>query len=311
MSLTKQEIDLAVEKSLDSLDEVVGGVSRGPRPLKNYFDTVGVDNIKGTGVKKRIIRKLLAPSSALMKKLLQGYLVQRTRVDSLVQDNLWMLRRETEQLRSELREVIQKDAYETQKLVDGFKKEVIAELVDLKPNKKSTQIAAKVLNKEKVSKLKKLNVGSGRDIRDEYINIDHRAIDGVDVVADLQDLPFKEGSIQEVFVSHVVEHFTERDAKRILRHWFALLKKGGKIRIIVPNIDVMARRYAEGSVTWDELRGVILGAQDYSSDHHFNQFSLDSMENLVREALPEATFEIVDGARRNGDSIEMEIVVGK
>lgn len=311
MSLTKQEIDLAVEKSLNSLDEVVGGAPQGPRPLKNYFDTVGVDNIKGTGVKKRVVRKAFGPSSALVKKLMQGYLEQRTRVDSLVQDTLWMQQREINQLRTELREVIQKDAYETQKLIDGFKKEVIAELVDLKPQKSTSKITAKVINKEKVVKLKKLNIGSGRDIRDDYINVDHREIEGVDVIADLQNLPFTAGTIKEIYASHVVEHFTERDAKKVLAYWFTLLDKGGVIRIVVPNIDVMARKYAEGEITWDEFHGVILGAQDYASDHHFNQFSLDSIELLVKSAIPEATFTIVEGARRNGDSFEMEVTVGK
>ncbi len=311
MSLTKQEIDLAVEKSLNSLDEVVGGVQQGPKPLKNYFDTVGVDNIKGTGVKKRIVRKAFGPSSALVKKLMQGYLEQRTRVDSLIQDTLWMQQREITQLRNELREVIKKDSYETQKLIDGFKKEVIAELVDLKPKQSTSKLVAKVINKEKVSKLKKLNIGSGRDMKADFINVDHRAIEGVDLVADLHDLPFEAGTIEEIYASHVVEHFTERDAKKILSYWFTLLKKGGVIRIVVPNIDVMARQYAEGKVTWEELHGVILGAQDYASDHHFNQFSLDSIETLVKESVPEATFEIVDGARRNGESIEMEVTVGK
>lgn len=310
MALAKQEIDLAVEKALSSLDEVVGETPQGPVALKSYFDTVGVDNIKGTGIKKRIVRKVLAPSSALTKKLMQGYLEQRTRVDATIQDTLWLQQREITQMRNEFREVIQKDAYETQKLVDGFKKEILAELVDLKPTR-GPKIEAKIINKAKVDKVKKINIGSGRDIRDDYINVDHRQIDGVDVIADVRSLPFEKGSLDEIYASHVVEHFTEKDAKEILAYWFTLLKKGGVIRIIVPNIDVMAREYAKGNLTWGAFHSVILGAQDYASDHHFNQFSLDSMEDLVRAAAPVAIFEIVEGARPNGESIEMEVTVGK
>lgn len=310
MTLTKQEIDLAVEKSLNSLDEVVGGVSAGPEALRNYFDTVGVDNIQGTGVKKRIVRKAFGPSSALVKKFMQGYLEQRTKVDSMVRDTLWMQQREINQLRNELREVIQKDAYETQKLVDGFKKEILAELIDLKPER-TPKTATKIINKAKVDKIRKLNIGSGRDIRADYINVDHRQIDGVDVVADVRSLPFEKDSLDEIYASHVIEHFTEKDAKDILAYWFTLLAKDGVIRIVVPNIDAMAREYAKGSITWSALRSVILGAQDYASDHHFNQFSLDSMEDLVKAAIPKAAFEIIEGARVNGESIEMEATVGK
>lgn len=310
MALTKQEIDLAVEKSLNSLDEVVGGVSAGPEALKNYFDTVGVDNIQGSGVKKRIARKAFGPSSALVKKMIQGYLEQRTKVDSMVRDTLWMQQREINQLRHELRSVIQKDAYETQKLVDGFKKEILAELIDLKPER-TPKVTTEIINKIKVDKIKKLNIGSGRDIRADYVNVDHRQIDGVDVIADVRSLPFEKASLDEIYASHVIEHFTEKDAKDILVYWFSLLKKGGVIRVIVPNIDVMAREYAKGNITWSALHSVILGGQDYASDHHFNQFSLDSMEDMIKAVLPKAAFEIIEGARVNGESIEMEVTIGK
>lgn len=310
MSLTKQEIDIAVEKALGSLEEVVGGVPTGPVVLENYFDTVGVHNITGGGVKKRIVRKLLAPSAAILKKIFQGYFEQQTRADNSVRDSLYMQQREITQLRNELREVLHRDAYETQKLVDGFKKEIIAELVDMKP-KQTSKIQSKALNPDRVSKLKRVNIGSGRDIREDYINVDHRQIDGVDLVADVRELPFKANSLEEIFASHVVEHFTERDAKKILAYWFTLLKKGGALRLIVPNIDAMARGYANGEVTWEQLHSVVLGGQDYESDHHFNQFSLESMEKLAKQAIPGASFTVVEAARRNGESLEMEVVIGK
>jgi len=310
MSLTKQEIDLAVERSIESLDEVVGGVPQGPKVVKNYFDTVGVDNIKGEGIKKRIARKMLAPSSAVMKKLFQGYLEQRTEVDSMVRDMLYLQQREITHLRNEFRQVMQNDAYETQKLIDGFKKEVIAELVDLKP-KSSNRVPTEIIHADRVEKLKKVNVGCGRDVREDYINVDNRKIEGVDVVADLRELPFKESSLDEILASHVLEHFTERDAKLVLAYWFSLVKKGGQVRIIVPNIDIMAKRYTSGDITWSALRSVILGGQDYASDHHFNQFSPDSLEALVKEALPSAKSSFEQVARHNGEAIEMEMVIKK
>ena len=310
MSLTKQEVDIAVEKALGSLDEVVGGAPSGPAIIESYFDKVGVHNIKGGGVKKRIVRKILAPSAAVLKKIFQGYLEERTRVDNSIRDSLYLQQREIAQLQNDLKELLHRDAYETQKLVDGFKQEIIAELVDIKP-KQAHDSKTKIINADRVNKLKKLNIGSGRDIRDDYINVDHRQIKGVDLVADVKDLPFKPGTLEEIFASHVVEHFTERDAKKILAYWFTLLKKGGALRVIVPNIDAMARGYANNTVTWEQFHAVVLGAQDYESDHHFNQFSLESMEALVKHAIPEGSFNIVEGARRNGESLEMEVVIRK
>lgn len=57
----------------------------------------------------------------------------------------------------------------------------------------------------------KLNVGCGRNIRDGWINLDSFPLPGVDLVADLetcdrQPLPLADNSIDELLLSHVIEH---------------------------------------------------------------------------------------------------------
>jgi SAM-dependent methyltransferase len=58
---------------------------------------------------------------------------------------------------------------------------------------------------------RKLHLGCGRDIKSGWINLDHIAGPGVDVVADLDDcantpLPFEDDSIDEILASHLIEH---------------------------------------------------------------------------------------------------------
>lgn len=54
----------------------------------------------------------------------------------------------------------------------------------------------------------KLNIGCGEDTLEDYVNIDIRNVDGVDMVRDVTDLPlpFKDESIIEIKAIDIVEH---------------------------------------------------------------------------------------------------------
>ena len=54
----------------------------------------------------------------------------------------------------------------------------------------------------------KLNLGCGSDIKPDYINLDFEKFSGVDVVADLNKLPwnFKDNSFSDILMSNILEH---------------------------------------------------------------------------------------------------------
>lgn len=57
----------------------------------------------------------------------------------------------------------------------------------------------------------KLNIGCGRYFIDGWVNVDHAAMPGVDLVAELDDpdkvtLPYPDDSADEFLLSHVIEH---------------------------------------------------------------------------------------------------------
>jgi SAM-dependent methyltransferase len=81
----------------------------------------------------------------------------------------------------------------------------------------------------------KLNLGCGRDFRPGYVNLDLARIRGVDVVADLEKpLPFQDGTFDEVFTSHVLEHVS--DLISLLGELQRICKPGAVIRIWVPHL---------------------------------------------------------------------------
>jgi hypothetical protein len=81
----------------------------------------------------------------------------------------------------------------------------------------------------------KLDLGCGKTKRAGFVGVDRRKFDGVDVVAELTaPWPWADGSVEEVHMSHVLEHFTGRERVHIFNELYRVLVKGGKATIITP-----------------------------------------------------------------------------
>jgi len=69
-------------------------------------------------------------------------------------------------------------------------------------------------------------------------------------VCDIRHLPFDKDSLDEIYTSHVVEHFTELQNQDVKNIGLSLLKPS-KLRIIVPNIENMVLQYAADKLSWN------------------------------------------------------------
>jgi SAM-dependent methyltransferase len=63
-----------------------------------------------------------------------------------------------------------------------------------------------------------------------------------DIVA---GLPVPEASCDGVYCSHVLEHLSRDAARTAIRNTFALLRPGGRFRLVVPDLECLVRRYLE------------------------------------------------------------------
>jgi ubiquinone/menaquinone biosynthesis C-methylase UbiE len=80
---------------------------------------------------------------------------------------------------------------------------------------------------------KVLNVGSGsRKLRSGTINIDVIQFEGVDIVADAEQLPYSDASIDAIVLDNVLEH--TRRPHMVIQESLRVLKPGGKIYVAVP-----------------------------------------------------------------------------
>ncbi|MEP7182607.1 MAG: methyltransferase domain-containing protein [Betaproteobacteria bacterium] len=83
----------------------------------------------------------------------------------------------------------------------------------------------------------RLNLGCGRNILGGWINVDVYPLPGVDVVADLgrcgeQPLPFAADSVDEMLLSHVIEHI--REPLPLMQELHRVARNAARLVIRVP-----------------------------------------------------------------------------
>jgi len=154
----------------------------------------------------------------------------------------------------------------------------------------------------------RLNLGCGHLPREGYVNVDGRELPGVDLVADATALPVDPGRVDEIFASHLIEHFPQRYLQDVLLpYWHSLLVPGGSIRLILPDAEAMLKAHAAGDMSFEDLSLVTFGKQDYDGDFHFAMFTPDSVKALLEAAGFDAVHCVASG-RVNGLCREMELV---
>ncbi|HBX79407.1 MAG TPA: hypothetical protein DEG43_17340 [Acidimicrobiaceae bacterium] len=157
----------------------------------------------------------------------------------------------------------------------------------------------------------RLNIGCGHVLLEDYLNVDMRALPGVDIVATVDELPFEPGTVAEIHSAHVLEHFPQQDLeRRLIPYWSSLLQPGGTFRAIMPDGAAMLESYARGDTSFDVLKEVTYGGQEYEGDFHYSFYSTDSMTELLRRG-GFIEVEVEAAARPNGQCLEFQIAAKK
>lgn len=96
----------------------------------------------------------------------------------------------------------------------------------------------------------KLSLGSGKvNLGRDWIHIDGSNNDTTHKhckYSGITNLPqFKDKSVDILYASHVLEYFDQIEVIDVLREWYRVLKKGGIIRLAVPDFEVLASLYCQ------------------------------------------------------------------
>lgn len=110
--------------------------------------------------------------------------------------------------------------------------------------------------------MKLLNIGCGSVFHPAWINLDiNPPLAEVQACDIRRSLPYADRSIDACYSSHVLEHLTQSEAKRLVAECFRVLKPLGVIRIVVPDLEAIVRYYL--SALEQAESGVAAAEPDY------------------------------------------------
>ena len=101
--------------------------------------------------------------------------------------------------------------------------------------------------------IKKLNVGSGKDYRDGYINLEPHESFEADMRMDIREAEFEENSLDEILAQDVIDHVTFVECKELMKKFYTWLKPNGLLNIHLPNFTNISQWAADGdheAMTW-------------------------------------------------------------
>ena len=130
----------------------------------------------------------------------------------------------------------------------------------------------------------KLNLGCYDRKIHGFTNIDIRADVNPDVVDDVFKLEkFKDDSVDLIYVCHVLEHADYKESEQALKRWFAVLKKGGVLRLAVPDMEAhFAHYYYHKDLRL--LHSTFWGSQRHPYDYHKNGWDFKKLKEDLRAA---------------------------
>jgi len=144
-------------------------------------------------------------------------------------------------------------------------------------------------------KLLKLNLGCGLNASSEWVNIDgsfsallskRRVLyhvlckifrikpvpwpKNIKIIDVRKGLPFPDGAAEAIFSSHMLEHLDFDEGDFVIKESFRCLRREGVIRIIVPDLYQIAKRYVDGMIndpkeeqSYNFLRDLNTSAESY------------------------------------------------
>lgn len=113
---------------------------------------------------------------------------------------------------------------------------------------------------------RRLNLGGGQTNYIGYINLDVVPTAFAHVQAVGQKLPFENRAFDEVLCVDVIEHLDRDDAEDMLSEILRVLRDGGHLVLVTPDLDDIVRSYRSGFATQEQVLQHLLGDK---RDHRY------------------------------------------
>ncbi len=132
----------------------------------------------------------------------------------------------------------------------------------------------------------KLQIGAKGPGIDGFKKVDIVQHGDVDYVRDARDLScFDQAMVDEIYASHILEHFPMAETLAVLKEWGRALKDGGTLWVAVPDFDAIVNLYVNSGrmlSTWTEY--LIHGDQSSPQDFHYRCFTYNTLAKALSDA---------------------------
>jgi predicted SAM-dependent methyltransferase len=96
-------------------------------------------------------------------------------------------------------------------------------------------------------------------------------------------VPYGDATVDFIYSSHFLEHLFREDAEALLRDAYRALKKGGRIRIAVPDLEYAVKLYQKGAKEEAMAFFFSLNGAGYLNHHHY-MYDFDLLRRLLASA---------------------------
>ena len=134
----------------------------------------------------------------------------------------------------------------------------------------------------------KLNLGCGKNNIPGFINIDLDNLSHVHHVSDIRKLDFIEDqTVDLIYCSHSLEYFDRDEVKNVLINWKSKLKKGGILRLAVPDFEAICKVYLKyKDLDHRGILGPLYGRWPLASDkdeifYHKSTYDFESLKKII------------------------------
>ena len=118
-----------------------------------------------------------------------------------------------------------------------------------------------------------------------WVNLDIDIFEdaSIDIIDNAKTLKtIRNSSCDIIYASHVLEHFGRHEYKDVLRTWFRKLRKGGILRLSVPDFDKVVEVYNTTS-DFNLVLGFLTGGQRTQHDYHNMVFNKRLLISVLAE----------------------------
>jgi len=127
-----------------------------------------------------------------------------------------------------------------------------------------------------------IHLGCGEINAPGFINVDAIPLPHVHYVQDVEDLSiFPNEYADLVYASHILEHISHQKITKVLKEWHRILKRGGVLRLSVPDFDKLIAVYSAEEKDIQAIIMPLMGGQDYAYNFHKTVFNEKYLTGLL------------------------------